>query len=249
MSRTFLLFSIIIFLVFGCSEPQKSFSIYTIGDSTMANKSEDVYPETGWGQVLQQYFDSTVTVKNFALNGRSSKSFIAEGHWKEIRDRLQPGDYVFIQFGHNDEKDYDSTRYTTPFGTYSENLEKFVLETQQMGATPVLFTSIVRRKFGENGKLVETHGDYPEATRRVAKKLNIPLIDLQKLTEEWVNSMGDEPSKEMYLWVEIPSERYPDGRHDDTHLSVKGANNVALLALQECKRQELGFVSHLQKVH
>jgi len=108
-----------------------------------------------------------------------------------------------------------------------------------------LFTSIVRRKFGDDGQLVDTHGDYPVATRQVAIKLDVPLIDLQKLTEDWVNGMGDEPSKTMYLWT-APNEKYPEGRKDDTHLSDKGATEVAKLALQECERQKLSFSGRIE---
>lgn len=228
-----------------CQQTNKPFTIYTIGDSTMANKKQEVYPETGWCQVLGENFYKFVTVSNHAVNGRSSKSFIDEGRWQAILDSLKPGDYVFIQFGHNDEKDFDSTRYTTPFGTYTENLEKFVNETRKKGATPILFTSIVRRHFGENRKLSDTHGDYPVATRQVAEKLNVPLIDLQKLTEKWVNELGDEPSKKMYLWTE-PSEKFPEGRKDDTHLCETGAKRVARLAMEECKKQQLLFTKHLK---
>jgi lysophospholipase L1-like esterase len=216
----------------------KPITIFTIGDSTMANKKIEVFPETGWCQVLNQYFDESVTIKNHAVNGRSSKSFIDEGRWKAVLDSLQPGDFVFIQFGHNDQKDYDSTRYTTPFGTYTANLEKFVNETREKGATPILFTSIVRRKFDENGKLTDTHGDYPVATRQVAEKLNVPCIDLQKITEKWVNDLGNEPSKAMFLWTE-PNEKFPEGRKDDTHLCEKGANEIARLAVAEIRNQGL----------
>ena len=229
----------------GCKSPENPVTIYTIGDSTMANKKPDVYPETGWCQVLNQFFDSTVTIKNHGVNGRSSKSFIGEGRWQAILDSLQPGDYVFIQFGHNDEKDYDSTRYSAPFGLYSVNLEKFVVETRGKSAKPVLFTSIVRRKFDGNGHLTNTHGDYPEATRQVAKRLNVPLVDLEKLTEEWISSLGDEPSKVMFLWTE-PDEKFPEGRKDDTHLSETGAKHVAQLAAEDMKRQNLDFANRIK---
>lgn len=237
--------AIIFLMVFTSCQNSNLFTIYTIGDSTMANKKPEVYPETGWCQVLNQYFDETVTVKNHAVNGRSSKSFIDEGRWQAVLDSLQPGDFVFIQFGHNDEKIQDSTRYTTPFGTYSENLEQFVNETRENGANPILFTSIVRRKFDENGKLTDTHGDYPLATRQVAQKLNVPLIDLQKITEKWVNELGDEPSKAMFLWTE-PNEKFPEGRKDDTHLCEKGANEIARLAIEEAKGLNLPFVKRLK---
>ncbi|MCG6189868.1 rhamnogalacturonan acetylesterase [Maribellus maritimus] len=227
-----------ILLINACKTEKADISVYSIGDSTMANKKAEVYPETGWCQVVGQFFDETVTVHNHAVNGRSSKSFIDEGRWQAVLDSLQKGDVVFIQFGHNDQKDYDSTRYTTPFETYSENLTKFVEESREKGATPVLFTSIIRRKFGEHGKLADTHGDYPVATRKVADNLDVLLIDLQKITETWVNELGDEDSKKMFLWTE-PNERFKEGRKDDTHLSVKGATKVAQLAIQELKKANL----------
>ena len=229
MKQILLILGAALLILVGCQN-EKEISVFCIGDSTMANKKADVFPETGWCQVLNEFFNETVNVKNHAVNGRSSKSFIDEGRWQAILDSLQKGDYVFIQFGHNDQKDYDSTRYTTPFGTYSDNLRKFVNESLDKGANPVLFTSIVRRKFSEDGKLTDTHGDYPTATRKVADELNVPLIDLQKLTESWVNNLGDETSKEMFLWTK-PTDRFPEGRKDDTHLSVKGAKNVAQLAV------------------
>lgn len=234
--KNWILFAFVIFL--GCSTAKDPIAIYTIGDSTMANKKQDVYPETGWCQVLENCYSESVTVKNHAVNGRSSKSFIDEGRWQTVLDSLNPGDVVFIQFGHNDQKQNDSTRYTTPFGTYSENLEKFIRETKSKGASPILFTSIVRRKFGDNGKLSQTLGDYPQATRRLSTKFDVPLIDLQRLTEEWINNLGDGPSKIMYLHTD-PSDKYPEGRKDNTHLSVEGANKVAQLALSEMKKQKL----------
>lgn len=245
MKKTILLFFSVFLFLAGCQQPDKPFTIFTIGDSTMADKNPEVYPETGWCQGLEENFDEFVSVQNHAVNGRSTKSFIDEGRWQVVLDSLKPGDFVFIQFGHNDQKDYDSTRYTTPFGTYSDNLKKFIDQSRQKEATPILFTSIVRRKFGENGKLIDTHGDYPVAIRQVAQKLNVPLIDLQKLTEEWVNSLGDEASKEKYLWTE-PNDRFPEGRKDDTHLSVEGAKKVAQLAMEDCKKQHIHFTKHLK---
>lgn len=245
MLRISLIVMMIFIFVSGCKTPEKQFSIYTIGDSTMANKNQEVYPETGWCQVLQNYFNETVTIKNHAVNGRSTKSFIDEGRWQTVLDSLQPDDYVFIQFGHNDQKIQDSTRYTSPFGTYSKNLAKFVSETREKGSIPILFTSIVRRKFDDNGKLADTHGDYLIAVRQVAEKMNVPLIDLQKLTEEWVNSLGDESSKSMFLWTE-PNDRFPEGRNDDTHLSEKGANMVARLVVDECKKKKLEFAKYIR---
>jgi len=209
----------------------KIITVFTIGDSTMANKKAEVAPETGWCQVFQAFVDQTVVIKNRAVNGRSTKSFITEGRWKLVLDSLQAGDYVFIQFAHNDEKIQDSTRYAEPFTTYRKNLERFVSETREKGATPILFTSIVRRKF-ENGFLTDTHGNYPVVVRQVAAEMNVPMIDLQLLTAGAVTALGDEASKSIYLWTP-PTDKFPEGRKDDTHMKVEGASLVAKLAAQQ----------------
>ncbi len=227
-----------------CSGVQKPIDVYMVGDSTMSNKKAEVYPETGWGQVFDQFFNEQVTVHNHAVNGRSTKSFITEGRWQVVLDSLKSGDYVFIQFGHNDQKDQDSTRYTDPYGTYSQNLEKYVQESREKGATPILLTSIVRRKFDESGQLVDTHGEYPEAMRQVAQRMDVPLIDLQQLTAALVQELGDEPSKELYLWTE-PTERYPEGRQDDTHLRVAGALTVAELVAVELTGLPLDLAEYI----
>jgi lysophospholipase L1-like esterase len=209
----------------------KIITVFTIGDSTMANKKAEVAPEIGWCQAFPAFVDQTVVIKNRAVNGRSTKSFISEGRWKSVLDSLNPGDYVFIQFGHNDEKIQDSTRYTEPFTSYRKNLERFVRETREKGATPILFTSIVRRKF-ENGFLTDTHGNYPIVVRQVAAEMNVPMIDLQMLTAGAVTALGDEASKNVYLWTP-PTDKFPQGRKDDTHLCKEGANLVAKLAAQQ----------------
>ena len=213
------------------SNTEGRITVFTIGDSTMANKKAEVAPETGWCQVFPAFVDQTVVIKNRAVNGRSTKSFITEGRWKWVIDSLKSGDYVFIQFGHNDAKIQDSTRYTEPFTSYRKNLERFVRETREKGATPILFTSIVRRKF-ENGFLTDTHGNYPVVVRQVAATMNVSMIDLQLLTAGAVTALGDEASKNIYLWTP-PTEKFPEGRKDDTHLKVEGANLVAKLAAQQ----------------
>lgn len=213
------------------SNTEGRITVFTIGDSTMANKKAEVAPETGWCQVFPIFVDQSVDIKNRAINGRSTKSFVAEGRWKSVLDSLRSGDYVFIQFGHNDEKIQDSTRYTEPFTSYRKNLERFVSETRAKGATPILFTPIVRRKF-ENGHLTDTHGNYPLVVRIVASEMNVPLIDLQMLTAGAVTALGDEASKSIYLWTP-PTEKFPEGRKDDTHLNAEGAKLVAKLAAQQ----------------
>lgn len=215
----------------GNKQVETRITVWTIGDSTMANKKTDVAPETGWCQAFPTFVDQSVEIKNRAVNGRSTRSFIAEGRWKAVLDSLQPGDYVFIQFGHNDEKIQDSTRYTEPFTGYRRNLERFVIETRAKRAVPILFTPIVRRKF-ENGMLIDTHGNYPEVVRQLANEMKLPVIDLHLLTAGAVTALGDESSKQLYLWTP-PSDKFPEGRKDNTHLNGEGAKLVAKLAAQQ----------------
>lgn len=217
-----------------CTNEPEPVTIYTIGDSTMADKKPGVYPETGWCQVIEGYFNESVTLENHAVNGRSSKSFIDQGRWKVVQEELEEGDYVFIQFGHNDQKEYDTTRYTDPYGSYSQNLLQFVEETRVKEAIPILFTPIVRRKLDTNNQVIDTHGDYPDAVRNLAMKKQVQLIDLEKMTKEWIESLGETASKEMFVWTG-PDEKYPDGRQDDTHLSDEGARKVAEMVVRKLK--------------
>jgi lysophospholipase L1-like esterase len=200
----------------------------------MADKKPEVYPETGWCQVLDKYFDETVTVENHAVNGRSTKSFIDQGRWDMVLENLQRGDYVFIQFGHNDQKEYDTTRYTDPYGSYSQNLLQFIEETRAREAVPILFTPIVRRKLDTNDQVIDTHGDYPDAVRNLAMKEQVQLIDLETMTKEWIESLGETASKEMFVWTG-PDEKYPNGRQDNTHLSDEGARKVAEMVVRKLK--------------
>ncbi len=213
------------------------FTIFLVGDSTMANKPLiPENPERGWGQMLPPYFKAGVRVENHAMNGRSSKSFRDEGRWQLVEDSLKPGDWVIVQFGHNDEKDQDATRYTAPFGSFRTNLMQYVLETRAHGANPILATPTARRKFDDNGQLVDTHGDYVTAMRQVAAEQGVPLIDLNRRSDELLRREGPELSKKIYIWVtagEYPA--LPKGRQDDTHFCAYGASRMCDLAVAEIK--------------
>lgn len=210
-------------------------TVYTIGDSTMANKPNPrENPERGWAQVLPNFFNDNVVVDNRAVNGRSTKSFINEGKWQSVYDSLKPGDYVFIQFGHNDQKENDPKRYTNPHSTYRHNLIQFVLETREKGATPILFSSIARRNFNKEGTLIDTHGAYPMEMRLVALEYNVPFIDLQYFTEQLEESYGVENSKKLHLHFKLGEKSYyPEGKTDDTHLSELGATKIAKMVVEQ----------------
>lgn len=234
---------LLFFIVLGCKSAKdnentnQKISIYAIGDSTMADKKNpEQNPEHGWVQVLPNYFNETLTIKNHAVNGRSTRSFIDENRWDTIQKVLKKGDYVFIQFGHNDSKDTDPKRYTNPQTSYRHNLVKFVEETRAKGSIPILFSSIARRKFNAEGVLLDSHGNYSLVARMVAQEYNVPFIDMQYLTEKLEEKYGVEGSKKLHLHFEKgENPYYPEGKIDDTHLSNLGANEVAKLAVEELK--------------
>ncbi len=239
MKFLFFLFSFISLSCFA----QKT-TIYTIGDSTMADKIKpDENPEKGWCQVLPSFFDlNKITIENRAVNGRSTKSFIDEKRWDSVYKSLKKGDYVFIQFGHNDEKVADSTRYTNPHTAYRHNLIRFVTETREKGAIPILFSSIARRNFNEHGVLVGTHGDYPLEARLVAQEYQVPFIDLEYFSERLEQAYGPEKSKELHLHFKAGEHPYyPEGKSDNTHLSLKGATEIAKIVVRELHKMDLGL--------
>lgn len=240
-----------VMLVLLMTSSSKITHIFVIGDSTAAEKNHpESQPERGWGMVLQGCFDDKIVVDNHAVNGRSSKSFIDQGRWQKVLDRLQPGDFVFIQFGHNDEKPKPD-RHTDPGSTFDANLERFVNETRAKGGNPVLFNAVVRRCFYQapvendddeklrktiyNGDekinsdtLIDTHGAYVVAPRNVARRLNVPFVDATKITHDIETKMGIEGSRKLHMWFrpgECPA--LPKGRQDNTHYNVYGARIVA----------------------
>jgi len=210
--------------------PQPKITIWLIGDSTMAKKEAKAFPETGWGMELAGFFDNSVTIENRALNGRSTKSFINENHWQPVLDNIKTGDYVLIEFGHNDEK-IDKPAVGTSIEEFKTNLVKYVVETRQKGGIPILLTPITRRSF-KNGVLTDTHGLYPIATKSVADSLKVPLIDLLQKTKLVVTKLGDDSSKSLYNYVEPGDINYPNGKKDDTRLSPVGAKQISALAVE-----------------
>ncbi len=249
-----LAYALIIAIISSCTATKKddtkqeTVKIYLIGDSTCANKKENKYPECGWGMKLGDFFDNNVEIENHAQNGRSSRSFRGEGLWNEpILEKLQAGDYVFIQFGHNDQKIKSPDRYSNPFTGYRANLERYIEEARSKGAHPILLSSIVRRNFNEHGTLIDTHGEYPLVVRLVADAMNVPFIDLQRMTEELVIELGEEKSKELYLWLEANENiNYPNGVEDNTHLNMYGGKTVAQMVINELSKQNI-LKSYMKK--
>ena len=236
-------------------EENKQRTIFIIGDSTAANKdTSGGKVERGWGMMFQNCFDENyIKIDNHALNGRSSLSFINEGHWAKVLELIKPGDFVIIQFGHNDEKN-DITRHTDPGTTFDGNLTRYCNETRALGGIPVLMNAVVRRNFSQVGIkveddealrnttyadgakvketdiLVDTHFEYRFAPKNVAQKLNVYFIDANKITHELEQGLGVEGSKKLHMWFlpgQEPSE--PKGKQDNTHYNIYGAQVVANL--------------------
>lgn len=228
--------------------PEQRITIYLIGDSTMADKPLNDNPERGWGQLFPQFFTGDILVKNHAVNGRSTKSFLKEGRWDSVMKNLRKNDYVIIQFGHNDQKIEDSNRYAAPQTLYRQNLVKFVQDTRSRGAHPVLVTPVMRRKFDANGKFVDQMGEYPAVVRAVAKEMNVPMIDLHRSSQALIEKEGVEGSKKMFLWIGPKHfTAAPDGKKDDTHFSEYGAAQIAALVCAEIQKQQLSLAQFLKR--
>jgi len=222
-------------------------TVYLAGDSTCANKTADKRPETGWGEMLQQYFDpAKVKVDNRALNGRSTKSFVDEGHWQKIMNAVKKGDFVFIEFGHNDEKKDKPAIYTSPYD-YRANLTRFIKDVRAKGATPVLMTPVSRRKF-ENETPVKTHGEYPDAVKTVGKAQKVAVIDMESKSAKVLSQYGNEGSRKLFLQLK-PGENpnYPDGVEDNTHFNPTGAEEMAKLAVDGIRESRSKLVKYLRK--
>ena len=244
------------------AEPTDTVTVFMIGDSTMANKPlAKENQERGWGQMLPVYLQGNIKVDNHAVNGRSSKSFINEGRWDKVMSLIRPGDYVIIQFGHNDEKPKND-RHTDPGSTFDENLRRFVNDTKSKGATPILMNSIVRRNFppmagqdiasesddkqkdwkgmypNEGVILVDTHGAYLDSPRNVAAETGVTFVDMNKLTHELVQTLGANNSRDLFMWISPNTYEFcPKGKIDNTHLNVHGALIVSRLAVNALAKQ------------
>jgi lysophospholipase L1-like esterase len=225
--------------------PEK-INIWIIGDFTAANKKPEAAPETGWAMVLQEFFNDEVKVHNHAINGRSSKSFMAEGSWKPVFDSLKRSDYVIIQFGHNDEKT-DSVRHTDPFTTYKKTLKLYISEARNKGAVPIICSPIVRRHFDSSGNLKDTHGDYIIAAREIADETGTLFIDMEAKTRKLVANLGPEKSKSLFLFCKSGEyKNRPNGVQDSTHLNNYGAHQVAGLFVDGIKELRLPMVSFIK---
>lgn len=216
-------------------------TVFLAGNSTVVNQEDE--PWASWGQMIPRFFKPGVSFANHAESGLTLGSFIGSKRLKKVMSIIKPGDYLFIEFGHNDQKDKgpDAGAYKS----YTQRLKTFVAETKKKGAIPVIVTSTSRRSF-QNGKIVNSLGDFPEAARKVAAAENVALIDLNALTTTLFNALGEEPSKKAF--VHYPANTYPGQDKplaDNTHFNTYGAYEISKCVVEGIKAAKLGIAKYL----
>lgn len=213
--------------------------LFIAGDSTAAQKSGEAKPETGWGEKISSLLSSEIEVRNYAQNGRSTKSFILEGRLSQIANEIGPGDFLLVQFGHNDQK-LDTPIGTRPYGDYQDNLTQFVEVARAKKAYPLLLTSVTRRDYLTDNRLnPKTLGDYPAAMLALGTKLGIPVIDAYRQTQDYYGRLGMEETKKLHLHLEEGQHpNYPAGLSDNTHFNDYGAYRIAQLIAGAIKMAE-----------
>ncbi|WP_020210450.1 rhamnogalacturonan acetylesterase [Gilvimarinus chinensis] len=227
----------LVFCASASSASDRPVHVYLAGDSTMSIKEAKDYPETGWGVPFAYFFNESIVVDNRAKNGRSTRTFIEEGRWKGIMEGIQPGDYVIIQFGHNDQSEHKKDRYTPP-ADYKANLTRFITDVKSAKASPILMTPVTRRYFNEQGVIEPTHNGYDDLARQVAEQSGVFFVDMETVTRTYFTEMGDDLSKLRFMHIAPDLHpNYPIGVTDDTHFNHLGAREVAQLVLAELKKQ------------
>lgn len=214
--------------------------ILWVGDSTVAFNQAGTYPQTGIGQEFDRYCKREYVVLDYAKNGASSKSFYDEGRFEPAMEAMEAGDFLFIQFGHNDEKP-DEKRRTEPFTTYQEHLMLYVNAARAKGAFPVLITPLSRRHFQEDSTIKNTHGDYPAAVMELGKRENIPVVDLTEKSRILYEATGDAESRKWFMYFPAGTyENYREDMTDNTHLHYEGAVKMGSLVAEGLR--ELGGI-------
>lgn len=209
------------------SAPALARDIFIAGDSTASVYGPEVFPRMGWGQVLGDFYGADINVVDLAQSGRSSRSFIDEGFFADLAKRIGTDDILLIQFGHNDQKINSPERYASPETDFKTCLKKYIDLARKKGATPILLTPIVRRRF-EDGILVPTHGKYPGAVRELAADTGTALIDMTRMSGQFVAGLGEEDSKAIYLYLAGADASKPD----NTHFTEMGAYAMASLVVK-----------------
>jgi lysophospholipase L1-like esterase len=237
----------LLFILFTVNPPKKNIRVWLIGDSTVCTQPRDRSPITGWGTPFADFFDSTISVHNMARGGRSTRTFISEGLWQAVDDSISEGDYVLIQFGHNDEaKEPQYRDRYTPVSDYKTNLARFITEARNKKAIPVLITPVTRMSFDSDGHIRETHKEYTAAVWEVGKQYETPVIDLDAASRGLLDELGPKYSKLLFMQLDsLENPHYPSGRRDNTHFNELGARRMAELVLAEIRKQRLELAERI----
>jgi lysophospholipase L1-like esterase len=219
-------------------------TVYLAGDSTVTNQVKEPY--CSWGQMLPNFFEPGVAIANHAESGEALKSFIGEKRWEKILDSLWAGDYLFVQFAHNDQKKEGT--YAPAATDYKQLLKSYIAEARKRGAIPVLVTSMHRRRFDDEGKVINTLEDYPEAMRQTAREERVALIDLNAMSKSFYEGLGPEISKKAFLHYPPGTfQEQADELKDDTHFSDYGGYQLAKCIVEGIKKSKLGIAKFLRK--
>lgn len=217
-------------------------TIFLTGNSTVVDQDEE--PWASWGQMITRFFDNGVCFANYAESGESANTFIAAGRLKKALSQMKPGDYLFMEFGHNDQKQKGPGKGA--FYSFATSIKTFIDEVRARGGHPILVTPTCRRSF-KDGKIQNTHLDFPEAIHWIAERENVPLIDLQELTRTLYETLGEETSKKAF--VHYPAGTFPKQTKafaDNTHFNPYGAYEIAKCVIEELKRLNIPFIRHLK---
>ena len=219
-------------------------TIFLCGNSTVVDQDNE--PWASWGQMITRFFNEKVCFANYAESGESANTFIAAGRLQKALTQMKSGDYIFMEFGHNDQKQKGPGKGA--FYSYMTSLKTFIDEAKLRGAHPVLVTPTQRRSFDNNGKIQDTHLDFPDAMRWLAAKENIPLIDLHQMTRTLYEAMGVEESKKAF--VHYPAGTYPNQTMDfadNTHFNPYGAYQIAKCIVEGIKKLNLPITQYLRE--
>lgn len=222
-------------------------NLFLAGGSSLQSFPPERAPLAGWGQALALYFTDTVNIANYAISGRSSRSFVEEGRLEQIKETMEKGDYLIVHFGHNDvKKDH---RYTEPSTTFKQYMTMYVDAARECGAIPILVTPVNKRKFDEAGNIVSSTDQYAEAVKQLGADLNVTVIDLERTSRALLQQLGPEWSQRLFLWA-VPGEygNYPDGKQDNSHFNELGARLMAELFAKELTETDLPLTIYMRNI-
>jgi lysophospholipase L1-like esterase len=218
--------------------PDGAVTVFIAGDSIAAAYAVEQRPRAGWGQALGLFLAEDVRVRDEAWPGASTRTFVEDGRLDRILAAVEPGDYLVVSFGHNDQ--VPDERHTDPATGYRDHLRLFVERARAAGASPVLVTPVERRRFDAAGHAVPSLGDYPAAMAAVAEQTGTPLVDLHAMSLRRWDALGPAGTREEFLWLAPgAAPAYPDGVQDGTHFQAAGAVALARMVARDLQRQRL----------